>query len=58
MKKSERNQNRAFLKYQNGKYHNDKGPLIVDFYGELDTMSKILIEADQEHGIKFVDDIV
>ncbi|XP_055309378.1 glucose dehydrogenase [FAD, quinone]-like [Sitodiplosis mosellana] len=57
MKRSEANQNPDFVKYRNGKFHGDKGPLAVDFYGELHPMSKILIEAAQEHGIKFVDDI-
>lgn len=57
MKKSEGNQNPEFVKYQNGKFHNDKGPLIVDFYGELHSFSKIFIEAGQELGLKFIDDI-
>lgn len=57
MKKSEGNQNPEFVKHKNGKFHSDKGPQMVDFFGELDPMSKIFIEAGQELGIKFVDDI-
>lgn len=57
MKKSEGNQNPDFVKHENGKLHSDKGPLIVDFFGELHPMSKILIEAAHENGIKYVDDI-
>lgn len=57
-KKSERNQVEHFVKTQNGKYHNDNGPMIVDFHStESHPFSKIFIEAGEELGIKFVDDI-
>lgn len=57
MKKSEANKNPDFVNYQNGKYHSDKGLLAVDFYDALHPSAKILIEAAQERGIPFVDDI-
>lgn len=57
MKKSEGNQIDEFVQRDNGKYHSDKGPLIVDFYGESNPFAKIFIEAGQELGIKYIDDI-
>lgn len=57
MKKSERNLNPDFVKHRNGKFHSDKGPILVDYYSEIHPFSKIFIEAGQERGIKFVDDI-
>lgn len=57
MKKSEGNQNPDFVKHQNGKFHSESGPLIVDFYEKLHPFSKIFIEAGKERGINYVDDI-
>lgn len=57
MKKSEGNGNPDFVKYKNGRYHNDNGPIGINTFGELHSFSKIFYEAGQERGIKFVDDI-
>lgn len=57
MKKSEGNQVADFVQNDNGKYHNDKGPLLVDFHGAPHPLSQIFFEAGQELGIKRVDDI-
>lgn len=57
MKKSEGNQVAHFVQNDNGKYHSDKGPLLVDFYGEPHPLSQIFIEAGRELGIEHVDDI-
>lgn len=55
-KKSEANKNESFVAYQNGKYHNDKGQLIVDSYGEPDPFADVFIGAGKEFGYNFIDD--
>lgn len=58
MKKSEGNRNADFVKNHNGKYHNDKGPLTVDFYGDQVPIVNMFIEAAKERlGVDFIDDI-
>lgn len=56
-KKSEANQNLSFVEHQDGKYHGNKGYLIVDKYGEPDSFSKIFLDAGKEIGYEFVDDL-
>lgn len=56
-KKSERNQNKELVNGQNKEFHSDKGPQIIDDYGELHPLSKVYIDAGKEHGIKYVEDI-
>lgn len=54
-KKSEGNRNKEFVR--NAEYHNDKGPIAIDSFGEMHPLSNIYIEAAKERGIKYLDDI-
>lgn len=56
-KKSESNGSPEFLLNQNGKYHNENGPLRVESYNKLDELSKTFINAAKEKGYDFVGDI-
>lgn len=44
-KRSEGNQNPAFVEYANGRYHNATGPVIVDFFGEPDLLQRQVLKA-------------
>lgn len=57
MKKSEANENPEFVKYKNGRYHSDDGPIRISRTGELRPLAKIFIDAAQEIGINYVNDI-
>lgn len=58
MKKSEGQQNPELVKYKDGRYHSDQGPMLIDNNGnETFALSKLFIEAGQELGIKHVNDI-
>lgn len=56
-KKSEANQYAPFVSYANGRYHNAKGPIKVDFMGDLYPTDQIFIDAAAENGIPFITDI-
>ncbi|XP_031628483.1 glucose dehydrogenase [FAD, quinone]-like [Contarinia nasturtii] len=56
-KKSENQQQKTFVEYENGRYHSNKGPMKVDFLGPIGDIEKIFIAAANESGIPFVDDI-
>lgn len=55
-KKSELNKNESYVKHRNGKYHNDKGNLIVDTYGAPDPFGNIFIDAGKEFGYDFIEE--
>lgn len=55
-KKSEGNQNESFVTYENGKYHNALGNLIVDAYSKPDQYADIFIGAGKEFGYDLIDD--
>lgn len=58
MKKSEGNRNADLVKHHNGKYHNDKGPLTVDYYGDQVPKVNVFIEGAKEKlGVDYIDDI-
>lgn len=56
-KKSEANQNPDLVKYKNGKYHSNKGPLKVDHYYNNEHMSQVILDAAKEVGYDFIDDL-
>lgn len=56
-RKSESNENAKFVAYQNGRYHNDSGPLRIESYSKLDKLSHAFIDAAKESGYDFVEDI-
>lgn len=56
-KRSESNGNAEFVAYQNGKYHNDSGPLRVESYNKLDELSRAFIDAAAEMGYGFINDV-
>lgn len=58
-KKSEGNQYKPFVSYQNGKYHNGSGPMKIDFFGQdgQDALRKIFLDAAVESGNPIIDDI-
>ncbi|XP_055307442.1 glucose dehydrogenase [FAD, quinone]-like [Sitodiplosis mosellana] len=58
-KKSEGNQYKPFVLYQNGKYHNGSGPMKIDFFGAdgLDAKRKIFLDAAAERGHPIIEDI-
>lgn len=56
-KKSEGNKYKPFVEKDNGKYHSDIGPMIVDFFGETDDRFQTFIDAAVEYGIPSVDDL-
>lgn len=56
-KKSENNQNEAFVKYQNGTYHSDSGPMKIDFFNGDILHNEIYLEALKEIGIEIIDDV-
>lgn len=55
-KKSEANKNASFVAHKNGKYHSDKGYLIVDTYGEPDPFGDVFIGAGKAFGYDYVED--
>lgn len=56
-RKSESNANPEFVAYQNGKYHNDSGPLRIESYSTWDGLSQAFVDAAKEMGYDFIDDI-
>lgn len=58
-KKSEGNQYEPFVLYRNGEYHNENGPMKVDFFAAdgLDAKRKIFLDAATESGNPIIDDI-
>lgn len=55
-KKSEQNQNVDFVKYKNGKYHSNKGPLKVDHYYNTEFMSQVILDAAKDVGYNHIED--
>lgn len=55
-KKSEFNHFPQFVYEDNGRYHNDSGPLNIDFYGDS-PFAKVFIDAGMEDGYRFINDI-
>lgn len=57
-KKSESNKVKSFVEYQNGRYHDDKGPMPIDFYADAyKPFEDVYLEALSEIGIPTVDDV-
>lgn len=57
-KKSEQNRNEKLVAFENGKYHSADGKLIVDsFGGRPDPFMKMIIDAAEEYGHEFLDDL-
>lgn len=56
-KRSEANQNESFVMYRNGRYHSDKGKLIVGAYGKPLPFGDIYIGAGKEQGYEYIEDI-
>lgn len=56
-KKSEANQDADFVKYKNGKYHSDKGLLMVGSFRNTEPLSYVYINASKELGYDLVDDL-
>lgn len=52
-KKSESNTNQSFVKYQNGKWHSDKGEMNVGHYPQPEMVRSIFIDAAKEFGYNF-----
>lgn len=55
-KKSERNRNKKFVRYEHGKYHSARGKLVVDHNGGPDPFGKVLIAAGKDLGYDYVKD--
>lgn len=56
-RKAESNGNANLVAYQNGRYHNDSGPLRIENYNKMDGLSQVFISAAKESGYEFIDDI-
>ncbi|XP_031627395.1 glucose dehydrogenase [FAD, quinone]-like [Contarinia nasturtii] len=56
-KKAENNQNPDYVKYQNGKYHSNSGPIKIDFYGPKKPFEDVYLKALEEIGVPTIDDI-
>lgn len=56
-KKSENNQNPAFVNYKNGTYHSDKGLMKVDFFGSKIPYNQVFLDAFNEIGVETIDNI-
>lgn len=56
-KKSENQQYKPYVEYQNGRYHSDTGPMILDFYGPRKPFEDVYLNALREIGIDTVFDI-
>lgn len=56
-KKSEGNQNASFVRYKNGRYHSDSGPLKIEKIGKFIDTDRIFIDAALENGMTLISDI-
>lgn len=56
-KKSENQQQAALFNYENGRYHSNKGPMKVDYLGQIGEIETLFITAANESGIPFIADI-
>lgn len=56
-KKSENQQQPSLVAYQGGRYHSDKGPMKVDYLGQIGDIESLFIAAANESGIPFIPDI-
>lgn len=56
-KKSENNQNADLVERDNGKYHSDKGLLIVGTYRNMEPLNYVYINASKEMGYDFIEDL-
>lgn len=56
-KKSEANQYKPFVDYEDGRYHSANGPMKVAFRGELAAKDRIVYEALMEYGVPAINDI-
>ncbi|XP_055296036.1 glucose dehydrogenase [FAD, quinone]-like [Sitodiplosis mosellana] len=56
-RKSENNQYKPYVEYQNGRYHSDAGPMKVDFYGPRKPFEDVYLNALSEIGIETIFDI-
>lgn len=56
-KRFEGNQNRAFVQYENGRFHNASGPVKIDYFGDLLPQQNVVLNAAAEQGFPIIDDI-
>lgn len=56
-KRSEINANRSFVNYQNGKWHSASGKMSIDHYNQPEEIRNVFIEAAEEFGYNFIDDL-
>lgn len=56
-KKSELNANHTFVNYQNGKWHSDRGEMMVKHYHQTEEMRSVFTDAAKEFGYDFVHDL-
>lgn len=56
-KKSEHNANSTYVNYQNGKWHSDRGEMMVGHYHQTEEIRSAFIDAAKEFGYDYVHDL-